>query len=216
MRNLEECKAEIFRRSKIRIRRRRRILAACIPCVFCVVLSAVLLWPSEGKSTDLPVVDGLTLETAVSMEYSLAEVRVAGSGISLCHAEPETAGKILDLIENSAKYQTYSSAQDEPEVTPETYGEAFDHTNTDRHWIIGGTGTDINNAGPTMAPPETELPAYTLTFVYRDGSTQIYTLTGYQLKNAATDQTRYLSPEDADTLLQLLQLPAVMKKGETP
>ena len=208
MRSLQECQAEIFRRSKIRIRRRRqRVLAACIPLALCVTLGTVALWPREEKTGASDLVGGLSLETAASMEYSLTEVRVTGSGVALCYAEPETAARILAIVEDSPKYQTYSYAQDEPEVTPETYGEVSDGTNIDRHWAVGGTGGDSNNTGATMAPPETEPTAYTLTFVYRDGSTQIYTLSGYQLKDTATDQIRYLSPEDADALEKLLQLP---------
>lgn len=208
MRSLQECQAEIFRRSNLRIRRRRqRILATCIPLALCVTVGAVALWPSEEKAGDVALMAGLPVETAVSMEYSLAEVQVSGSGVALCYTEPETAARILAIIEDSPKYQTYSYAQDEPEVTPETYGEVSNGTNIDRHWVVGGMGDDSNGTGATMASPEAEAPAYTLTFVYRDGSTQIYTLSGYQLKDTATDQIRYLSPEDADALEKLLQLP---------
>ena len=208
MRNLQECQAEIFRRSKIRIRRRRqRVLATCIPLALCVVLGTAALWPSEERAKNAALVGGLTLEAATGSEYSLSEIRVSGSGVALCHTEPEIGQKILEILESSANYQTYSYTNDEPEVAPETYGEVYDGINIDRHWIDSGMGADGNNAGATMAPPETEAPVYTLTLVYRDGSIESYILTEGQLKDSTTGQARYLTPEDATALQTLLQLP---------
>jgi hypothetical protein len=52
MRDLETCKAEIFRRSENRIkeraRQRRRALTLCVPLVLCLVVGAVV-WPGISK-----------------------------------------------------------------------------------------------------------------------------------------------------------------------
>ena len=44
MRSLDECKAEIFRRSEEKIKQRKkmrnRVLAACVPVCLCVVIGA--------------------------------------------------------------------------------------------------------------------------------------------------------------------------------
>ena len=62
MRNLNECRAEVFRRSENRIqerkKRRNRALACCIPlCLLMVVCAAVPLLP-KGPANDEVVLDG--------------------------------------------------------------------------------------------------------------------------------------------------------------
>ncbi|MBR5273442.1 MAG: hypothetical protein IKU25_08670 [Clostridia bacterium] len=53
MRNLEECRAEIFRlgeeKIKTRRRKRSRIIAACVPLCLCVIVCAVIVLNSGGQ-----------------------------------------------------------------------------------------------------------------------------------------------------------------------
>ena len=51
MRSLDACKAEIFRRSEIKIKQqkkvRNRVLAACVPVCLCVVIGAAGAFPAH-------------------------------------------------------------------------------------------------------------------------------------------------------------------------
>ena len=92
MRNLDECQAEVFRRSEQRIRKRRRrrrqVLAACVP------LALVLLWAAFlPGSADRP-----EPEQTLADAY-LGAVAVSGNGISVCHTGEEEVRKILSLLE---------------------------------------------------------------------------------------------------------------------
>ncbi|MBE6982490.1 MAG: hypothetical protein E7437_09270 [Ruminococcaceae bacterium] len=209
MRNLKECKAEIFRRSEIRIRRRRRrLLATCVPCVFCVSLSAVLLWPSAGNPTDLPVPDGLTMETAIRQEDPIAEIRLSGSQVSHQFTDPNEIRQIRELVQSLPREEiNYSiGSVEEPEVAPETYAAILAPTETyaqdiDRHFPVSGTGDSLSDDDENQSTA-----CYTLTFTYRDGTEESYTLTENRLTNKATGQVCPLSPEEAQTLLKLLKI----------
>ena len=56
MRNLDECRAEVFRRSEARIharnRRRNAILTACVPVVLCVAIGLAVGLPE--RAADIP------------------------------------------------------------------------------------------------------------------------------------------------------------------
>lgn len=62
MRDLKECQAEVFRRSEVRIkertRRRKSILAACVPLVICLVIAGATMLP------DRPTADKIAPESA--------------------------------------------------------------------------------------------------------------------------------------------------------
>ncbi len=207
MRNLNECKAEIFRRSELRIRRRRRqILATCVPCVLCIALTTVLLWPSEGEATDLPVVGGLTMETAISQENPISGIRLSGPQVSHQVTDPNEVRQIRELVQSLPREEVNYSME-APEGVPETYAATYAPTETyvhdiDRHYPVSGTGDSLSDEAENVFSP-----CYTLTFTYRDGTEESYTLTENRLTNNATGQVCPLSPEEAQTLLKLLKIP---------
>ena len=53
MRELNECKAEVFRRSEKRMkerkRRRKHILLTCIPMVLCIMMLGVYVLPEKVR-----------------------------------------------------------------------------------------------------------------------------------------------------------------------
>lgn len=55
MRSLQECQAEVFRRSEKRIRTRRRAIRAvmvCVPLVLCLTAFSLLVRPGLPSSPD--------------------------------------------------------------------------------------------------------------------------------------------------------------------
>lgn len=55
MRSLQECQAEVFRRSEKRIRARRRAIRAvmvCVPLVLCITAFSLLVLPGPADTSD--------------------------------------------------------------------------------------------------------------------------------------------------------------------
>ncbi len=73
MRKLEECRAEVFRRSGERIRARRRkrlhLLAACVPVCLCLVICAVAAAPFGRQQDQEKTQDGAVPTLAGSSYY---------------------------------------------------------------------------------------------------------------------------------------------------
>lgn len=85
MRDLDECRAEVFRRSEKRIRARervrRRVLTVCIPAVVCaVILPAVLTNSGRSIDGDLHLnLGGMLGDKTESQSYGVAESTGNGS-----------------------------------------------------------------------------------------------------------------------------------------
>ena len=86
MRELTECKAEVFRRSEVRIRERKRvrkhIVMLCIPLCLLMVLGTLMLSPEKNirgnKSSGAKVDGGVLMESAtgsIVCSYTLVEIQ---------------------------------------------------------------------------------------------------------------------------------------------
>jgi adenosyl cobinamide kinase/adenosyl cobinamide phosphate guanylyltransferase len=111
MRDFEERKAEVFRRSEKRIKereqRRKHILLTCIPMVLCIMMLGVYVLP-EMRAENLP--DGEiapefsdtnpAAETVEDCLHSLlaGTVEVSGNGISHSYSSDRDVQQILGLI----------------------------------------------------------------------------------------------------------------------
>lgn len=107
MRDLKECRAEVFRRSEKRIserkQRRKMVLMVCIPAVLCVsVLSAFALLPGE-RSGEVPENMNLQYacgtEAAGSVNGSAGSVEVSGNGRFLSHTSAQKVQAIVEIID---------------------------------------------------------------------------------------------------------------------
>ena len=89
MRTLEQCKAEVFRRSKIRIKQRKIIfscaLAACVPAVLCVGMWSILILPAmmpasadNMSAQDAAIVYDAESEAITNLQRSAATVYFTG------------------------------------------------------------------------------------------------------------------------------------------
>lgn len=112
MRDFEERKAEVFRRSEKRIKeckaRRKHILLTCIPMVLCIMMLGVYVLP-EMRAENLP--DG-EIAPEFSDVNSVAEtvedclnslftdtVEVSGNGTSHSYSSNRDVQQILELID---------------------------------------------------------------------------------------------------------------------
>ncbi len=110
MRNLQDCQAEVFRRSEKRIKERKKrrshILMACIPSVLCLIVVGGFLLPNLNMEKSA---DGCAPETVlehfyagygdVPMDGSFGgSVEVSGNGLSHVYTSAEEVQSILDFI----------------------------------------------------------------------------------------------------------------------
>lgn len=182
MRKLDECKAEVFRRSEGRIEKRKKrkkmFLFCCGPLVLCVAVLAVLMLP--GKMDYAPS-DGKT-EMAGSQTGGTTAVEIRGNHLLSVYS---------DLITDPARVQQICDT-----IRGYTAKGSVDETMTD--------ATDGANGAlpPPAAPPFLE-GGYTVTFL---GTGEIYIIRGNQLTNKQTGQTVELSDSQLSQLKKLLGL----------
>lgn len=116
MRELNECKSEVFRRSENRIRERRmkrkRVFALCIPLVLCMTVCSVMILPvmMPAKFANDAVVEDMVEEDASgSYDCSYTEVVIRNTEDPCADSQ-----KITDMAEInkifSAIYNLYGNA----------------------------------------------------------------------------------------------------------
>ena len=121
MRDFEQTKAEIFRRSEERIQKRkkiRRVTVLCVPMVLCVVAAALLPRQEIAQNNQEEIITAAGVHTAggaystteqathkTSTESILADVnrlatvRLCSAGVVLREKSGEAAEEILALLE---------------------------------------------------------------------------------------------------------------------
>ena len=187
MRDLQECKAEVLRRSEQRIRRwrvGRAVAACCIPLALCVtvLVSASLV----GGSTE-------NADSGAAIPY----VRVYGDGIT---------GRITD----PAKVDQLSSQLEEFFTTIGDLG--FGNGNADDSAYDGSHGVPDGGLADDLAPvPPESIPGemfdmYTIKILRSNGRWEWYTLTGKQLYNHYAHRSVELTDSQLASLKALLGL----------
>ena len=196
MRNFEERKAEVFRRSDKRIKerkqRRNHILMACIPLVLCITLLGAFLFPGatpEDPSFNGSAGGGLTEEKFESLSCPIAKITVTGGNFSQTYKEVE------DLLLISDQLYSYGSRGSETNGTTDdgiaSEGEDRKENADD---VSGSVADSANNA-------------YTITLITHEGVKTEYQLVGKTLKNLTTKQTYNLSQTQVNELYELLGIP---------
>lgn len=110
MRNLNECQAEVFRRSEKRIKerkqRRKHILMACIPLVLCITMFSAFILPAmmPAGSSDKFAPESSNEQLSGAMgtdgvaDLFAGSVEVSGNGISHLYTSVEDVQGIVGLI----------------------------------------------------------------------------------------------------------------------
>lgn len=208
MRNLQECQAEVFRRSEKRIQERRKvrnhILAVCIPvCLVITVWSSTMLpalfpgnrknMPTEEKTEFADDVVG----SAAGSDAAFVRVQVVSAG-----AAAQTAIIKEDAAEVARIYDAVQAAfarageGDQESVQEESADDTQEPT---EEFPRGGTAT--MSAG------------YKLIFSTGNGKQTVYSLTGSTLIHEATGQQTILPTDRRSELLHMLGLTITWEEG---
>ena len=196
MRNFEERKAEVFRRSEKRIKerkqRRNHILMACIPLVLCITLLGAFLFPGatpEDPSFNGAAGGGLTEEKFESLSCPIAKITVKGGNFSQTYKEVE------DLLLISDQLYSYGSRGSETNGTTDDGIASEGEDRKENADDVSGSVADSANI------------AYTITLITHEGVKTEYQLVGKTLKNLTTKQTYNLSQTQVNELYELLGIP---------
>ena len=193
MRNFEERKAEIFRRSEDRINKRRRTrkhILTIVPLCLLLVVCAVTVMP-EMRSKAL---NNITGEIAPMPEI-WAEQAILSAEIEKIPtaAPPQYYGKQQYLLTEGAEgiAQFYDSIE-----SAFVSGEALKPTQDNENMNDGDTVLSGNGEHLTI---------YRITFTTAEGEKVVYTLNGYVLAKEGSDDCVVLTEYQRKSLLETLE-----------
>jgi len=200
MRDLNECQAEVFRRSEKRIKarrqRRKHILLACIPLALCVTLFSAFILPammpagSEAPEANGALTGGMTAGGAEGFVSPVAKIEVSGPNVSFSYTE---ASDIL-LISSHLNACTVMEQEISGSQTEETRDESIKEN--------AAAGDDRD--GGALYSTST---GFAITLLMHDGSKTEYYLAGNMLTNRTANQTCTLSQKQVNELKDLLGIP---------
>ena len=197
MRELNECKAEVFRRSEERIKQRKktrnRVLACCIPLCLCLAVCSAAFLPamlSSEKSAKNEAADMLAKE-----EYEYSEGNLVCSYVT------------AEIKNMNGTAEDYQEIRDKAEVTRifEVLYSVFPNKNgSSKEDKEFGQESDVQDYDTNAGSKKTE---YKITLTAADGSYTVYILSDNELCNLSTGQTTVLSDEQLTELKETLNLP---------
>lgn len=193
MRNLNECQAEVFRRSEKRIKeckqRRNHLIMACLPLVLCITILGAFLFPQLDGLKQAPESSNEQFSGAMGTDTMggvfTGSVEVSGNGISSYHSKETDVQKIIGLINGIV-------------AIPETESDGSD----DRDFI-----TNESNSTEQKGDQEEAETEYTIRVKRRDGSSAEYLLTDSVLVDQATHREYPVSEDTMKDLKSALGIP---------
>lgn len=198
MREINECTAEVFRRSEKRIKERKRdrnrILAMCIPLCLIVTVWSVMILPAmlpASKSND-----GAENFMDITGEVDGSEARYVCVEVMSTGTATQSTIRKDDADEVAQIYYTVqssfvSSDGDDKESAESAEDDALTEENKD--YSQSGTTTDL-------------FSGYRIIFTAENGIQTIYSLTGDKLINESTKQETVLTADQRSDLLNMLGL----------
>lgn len=189
MRELNECTAEVFRRSEKRIKERRKrrshILVWCIPLALCVAVLGAAVFPWQ----DAPNGSDMTQELA-GVNGSSVFLRVSGEGV---HNEIIDSAQVKELYIQI--YLLFST--DGPSAGSDVYKGIGDFPIRPPESDVYYSSGDLPIRLPDEGPDHGE--GYIIIFFGPAGEEE-YTLIGGQLYNEQTGQTAELTDGQLERL----------------
>lgn len=191
MREINECTAEVFRRSEMRIKERRkknkRILAFCIPLCFVTVLwAAMSFYPvgTEADSFDATANDQVMVDQDIdntgAVEYRFSELSIKKSPDEIEKITiAEDVAKIFEIID-----ECFSETEETDALIPDTLPD------DDLIWNHPCSGED----------------EITLTFYETDAGECVYIFSGNRLVSVDTGETVFVSEDRLTELEAVLGL----------
>lgn len=198
MREINECTAEVFRRSEKRIkerkRNRNRILALCIPLCLIVTVWSVMILPAmmPASKSDNNAGEGMDIVGSVDgtdAAYVRVEVMSTGTATqsSILKDDADEVAQIYYTVQSSF----VSSGGGNRESANE---EAEDDALTEEKKDYSQSGTTYLSSG------------YRIIFTAENGIQTIYSLIGDKLINETTKQETILTVDQRSNLLNMLGL----------
>lgn len=196
MRDFEERKAEIFRRSERRIaqrRRRKRVIISCIPLVICIAVLSVIhvpnLLPATGNEDNALIetnTDQMSPTETQAVSYSSVKVqgRNEKNGYYKEIEEPENVEKIVNTIE---KY----NAEKENAAPSDNYTDSA---------AAGSSSTSTQS----MPEEDAKEDGYKITVVSSDGREMVYTIIGDCLSDLTNGKNVFLTESQLYEISSLL------------
>ena len=185
MRSLEECKAEIFRRSEVKIRQRKqmrnRIVAACLP--LCLCLGAVAAWGIGQQKSAADTAENMAMapesvfmDTSIETEYSLHT------------GTKENAGGFVSKVTINGTEQTWEEGDQIPPAQQYAWVQSL-----------------YENKGSLPVKQEpSEAETYRIVFTMSDGTQSAYVLTGNVLTQEQTGKKVSLNHTQVNELKLIL------------
>ena len=198
MRNFEERKAEVFRRSENRIkerkRNRNRILAFCIPLCLIVTVWSIMILPAmmPASKSNNNAGEGMDIMGSVdgtAAAYVRVEVMSTGTATqsAILKDDADEVAQIYYTVQSSF----VNSGGGNKESARE---EAEDDALTDENKDYSQSGTTNLSSG------------FRIIFSTENGAQTIYSLSGDKLINETTKQETILADDQRSNLLNMLGL----------
>ena len=198
MREINECTAEVFRRSEKRIkerkRNRNRILAFCIPLCLIVTVWSIMILPAmmPASKSDNNAGEGMDIMGSVdgtAAAYVRVEVMSTGTATqsAILKDDADEVAQIYYTVQSSF----VNSGGGNKESAKE---EAEDDALTDENKDYSQSGTTNLSSG------------FRIIFTAENGTQTIYSLSGDKLINETTKQETILTEEQRSNLLDMLGL----------
>ena len=176
MRDLNECKAEIFRRSENRIKERKkhrnRVLSLCIP--LCLVVGALLMLPGLSLAQKNAEQENTKLENTESIVCTYTKVEILNAGQGLI---PE-----MTVTDKVGVTKIFCAV-----------GNCFPSDNS-------------GQKGPTDSKDDASPTETSITIVFTDdaGNQETYNLNGIFLVNLDKNEAVVLTEEQREQLVTVL------------
>ena len=198
MRNFEERKAEVFRRSEKRIKERKRnrirILALCIPLCLVITVWSIMILPAmlPANKSNNSAGEGMDIMGGVDgTEAAFVRVEVVSTGTATQSSIQKDDVNEVAQIYYSVQSSFVNSGGGNKESAKE---EAEDDVLTEENKDYSQSGTTNLSSG------------YRIIFTTENGAQTTYLLTGDKLVNEATKQETILTEDQRSNLLNMLGL----------
>ena len=198
MREINECTAEVFRRSEKRIkerkRNRNRILMCCIPLLICITVFSTAILPAmmpakKGENLSDNCSDMAGNADGTNVAYVSVEVINVGTATqsSILKDDADEVAQICYTLQSSF---VNSSGGNKESVNDKAEDDALTEENKD----YSQSGTTNLSSG------------FRIIFTTENGVQTIYSLSGDKLINETTKQETILTEDQRSNLLNMLGL----------
>lgn len=188
MRNFEERKAEIFRRSDERIkerkRTRKRLFLCFLPVFICFTLYLMFLPAIMSTKETAPEEKVTEDNNGIFGRYVFAEVR--------------------DMNDDTGYYQAISDQNIVADIV--NIIQFFDNQNDEASYESGVIPKEETSKSGSQADTSSNTIGYTIVLTSSDGSKMIYKLVGNSLINEGTQQEHLLTDDQYIKLKTVLGL----------